>query len=1239
MVEILDNSPDKKVITAIKKYIKSSKEACFAVGYFFLNGWDLIKEDLPDKAEPGFLKILIGRELDYPTYEEISKGYKLRLKTRMLEDLSEAKDIGKIKELYKLIEEGIVDFKIFLDGKLHSKLYLFLNHPEYLEDSFSYSPGSATVGSSNFTIPGTLENKELNVLLTDRNSVKFLYNWFHQLWENSEEFRDELIEIIDASGILTKKPEDLIPIGKYVNPKTLFKYLAWKWLDGRIEPIERKDILAEFQIIGVINAANMMSEHNGVIIADSVGLGKSFIGAAIIEEYVRGKYYDWDPNGKGYKKPRGALLILPPSLIPQWEHLLFKSGNFFSEDLIAIKSRESNDKFVKYDILKKFPEKPGKIGEVALLSLGIFSRFSENDVYDQRLNEDYDLILIDEAHKFRNSGTNRWENARALRFKKNDDPNSFRNKFIMLTATPVNNTIWDIYNLIRIFSDDNFETFKYRGVNIRELFNNYKEAKKKWRENPKEDEELILNAQEIKNKVLNEIMILRTRKYLMERFGKDGKIRIAGKELAFKDPVPNKIEYSNVNSKYESYWDFLKIVEEKFEDLEFSFTKLYTSGYVVLSSSEFRKGAKDEEEEKIRVPINVILKFLMAKRLESSIFAFERTMLKLKDKNERFYEVIKAVVDKVDGLSEKEFLDELRKLGMDCLRIAEKEDVLEDFEEETDGEIQRADPRVRMYINLLEYGGANLPLIEEKFKREEDFYKFLEKHPDKNYIVASIKSGLKNLCEEIENDKKIMDNIKEKLNEIKEKDDFGRIIVMDTFTEEKEIVKIPKYKDPKIERLKQLIYTDLPGKKFIVFTQYRDTALYIYRTITKWIRYQKKTLPYLFEGDKLKIGLVTGDLDMEEKERMIKRFAPHANNALEYAGEKEIMILISTDSLSEGVNLQDANGVVNYDLPWNPMIIVQRVGRVNRIGNEKKVFVKNFVPAKELETIIGILAKISEKIKDITFLVGKEYYILSGEEEIKIETFGEKIKEISEAKMGQLEEMSLSDDAKYIGDITKDEDIARFELLDFIHNTLKLRKDEFEEIEELEKKRISPYTLTNSKEMIRVYEIYRGRTKIKGVILKADKNGIKEATCREFIKLWNAEEAEDLNFSEARKIIDNMDEHVKKEVLENMRGTRAPGGFIRMLTTKMRDAILSEKIVETDIDQEKLKAAYAYLPYVEMYSRDISKFKNYLMENGAISERGNIKDFAKLVDLVVEYLKVGRITDRMLRYGVLGWWM
>ncbi len=609
----------------------------------------------------------------------------------------------------------------------------------------------------------------------------------------------EVVEAIIRASFETKGlPEETVKraIKRVFRQEIPYNSDKWRFYNGR-------DIYADVEIrIG--NAGASMDFRVRTFDAEFMEVLKERVKELekLIEELARQKELDEILNGWQEEiKPRKALLILPPSLIPQWEHLLFKSGYFFSGDLAAVKT-SSDDKFVTYDILKNTPEGYRIIGGVSLLSLGIFSRMSEDDVYAQRLNEEYDLILIDEAHKFRNSRTKRWDNARALRFKKKDDPNNFRNKFIMLTATPVNNTIWDIYNLIRIFSDDNFESFKNKGVHITELFNQYKEIKKKWKENPKEEDKLILKAQEIKNKVLNEIMILRTRKYLMERFGKDGKIRIAGKELAFKDPVPDKIEYSNVNSKYQPYWDFLRVVEEEFEDLEFSFTKLYTSGYVVLSASEFREGAKDEEEEKILVPINVILKFLLAKRLESSIFAFERTMLKLKDKNDRFYEVIKAVVERVDGLGVEEFLEELRRLAVNCVSIAEKEDILKDFEEETEGEIQRTDPRVRMYMNLLEYGEADLALVEERFRIEEDFYRFLEESPDKDYLVAALKVGLKKFFEEIERDKKILDAIKERLDEIKEKDEFGRILIVDTFTEENEKVEIPKYRDPKLERLK-----------------------------------------------------------------------------------------------------------------------------------------------------------------------------------------------------------------------------------------------------------------------------------------------------------------------------------------------------------------------------------------------------------------------------------------------------
>jgi len=134
MVRILDNTQDKKVIDAIKDLIKKPdmKQLSFAVGYFYLNGWSLIKDDFPENPNNNFMNILIGRELDISTFKEIKKGYRLRLKTNLLDDLSEIEEdiIDKIQELYYLIKNEIINLKIYIESKLHSKLYLFIDRPE-----------------------------------------------------------------------------------------------------------------------------------------------------------------------------------------------------------------------------------------------------------------------------------------------------------------------------------------------------------------------------------------------------------------------------------------------------------------------------------------------------------------------------------------------------------------------------------------------------------------------------------------------------------------------------------------------------------------------------------------------------------------------------------------------------------------------------------------------------------------------------------------------------------------------------------------------------------------------------------------------------------------------------------------------------------------------------------------------------------------------------------------------------
>jgi SNF2 family DNA or RNA helicase len=1258
MVDIIDNS-NIKLADFIKNRLKTSKEAKFALGYFFLSGWNIVKNDFPDNPKDSFLKIVIGDETTEDTAKEISKGYKLRVKTKIIEELSDDKNEGKIKELYELIKNNKIDIKIYDKKKLHAKLYLFLEKPNELNNTYGSSPGVAVVGSSNFTKSGLDNNKELNVVLTDRRTIINLNKWFDELWEESSEFKDELLKIIEIS--MPKEKKEGLKLGKYVTPKELFKLLVWKWFDGRIEPIEKKDILAEFQLIGVINAINMINNHNGVIIADSVGLGKSFIGATLIEEYLIGKLPEWDPNKYGIKKDRKALLILPPSLIPQWEELLLKSPYFFGHSGYHFKQKDKSelntDKYRVYEIYKKDMV---KVGEIGFLSLGIFSSLSKEDL--EYLRYEYDLILIDEAHKFRNPQTNRWKNAHALRFK--DEDITFQNKFILLTATPLNNTIWDIYYLIKMFSDDLFSTFKARGVNITELFREYREAKKKFKENQnyKTESELKSKAQEIKEKVLNEVMILRTRKYILENFSKDGKIKIGGKELVFKDPKPEKVLYDDIKD-YKEYWEFLKNVANDLECLEFAYTKLYTSGYVVLGnscSSLFEDKPEDVEKENIAVPIYLILRFLIAKRLESSIYAFEKTLRKIYNKNKILCDILEELNSEIEKILSSEspqlnaFFKKLKEFGNKLLEIAGKEDIIEEegiaYDEKSDDEEggeEKAiyNPKVKILINLLTYDGEK---IRESFKDEEEVFNYLKEHPK---MIYKLKDGISRILNEMKKDNETIEKILEKLDKVKEKDRNSNPITIGKIIEDNIEYPIYVYKDPKLKKLKSLIYNELRNKKYIIFTQYKDTAKYLYHSLIRYIERQKSTLTYLFDTkheNKLKIGLVTGELDIADKERIIKRFAPRANNGYDVV-EKEgkIEILIATDSLSEGVNLQDGDGVINYDLPWNPMTIVQRVGRVSRIGNEKDVFVKNFVPVQEIEVSIGLLAKLQEKIKDITLIIGKEFYILSSaDEEISIETFGEKIKNLAELKLTELEEVSATEDAKEImvGKIPE-EVKAEFELLDFVQNKLGLKKEDFEDIKELLSSRVPVYTLIGGDNIFGVFEVYRGNMRIGKKVVVYKDGKLEETTCREFIKLWGYnKEVEDVDFEKISEEILNMREKFKEEILPKHRSQSKKEGFIgklhdHLLQCACQIQLSTSTQPTTSIDKDKLNSVITYLAWCELSPKEIREFREYLKNVGAIiKDKYDIKDVNLLVDSIYNYFKIGDINKKLSEKMIVWWW-
>jgi SNF2 family DNA or RNA helicase len=198
------------------------------------------------------------------------------------------------------------------------------------------------------------------------------------------------------------------------------------------------------------------------------------------------------------------------------------------------------------------------------------------------------------------------------------------------------------------------------------------------------------------------------------------------------------------------------------------------------------------------------------------------------------------------------------------------------------------------------------------------------------------------------------------------------------------------FEDPKLDRLKTIV--DKNKTKILIFSQYIDTVEYLFFNLKQFAFEKKLKIDCITGGENTKLEIGSN----MNREMKILFFAPRSNGYELDEDDKEIDILISTDAISEGVNLQDCSLIINYDLPWNPMKIVQRVGRIDRIGNQNRVSVYNIFPDGELDALLNLIEKLNTKIENISNIIGKENYILSEDEMINPKIIGEKIKNIRE---------------------------------------------------------------------------------------------------------------------------------------------------------------------------------------------------------------------------------------------------
>jgi len=826
------------------------------------------------KPETGVIKGLIEQDLEALPFDEAT----LRL----------------VEDLISYLNRSSVQVRLYEQGFLHAKCWLFYSDRPGQQMLFDrFRPILAIVGSSNFTRPGLTTNRELNLahkVLLDATEVEDkeagyavswlsegkpnpnittenkqllksevgaraiidLEGWYERQWSDSRDFKSELIELLDASKFGRK---EYTPFEVYM--KALYTYFKDDLGEETPGPTRSAVELAEFQEDAVKKARKILARYDGVMIADSVGLGKTWIGKKLLEDYA-------------YHMRQKAIVICPASLRVLWE-------------------RELADATIAATVLSQ--EELGRDG---------FAHGSYGDA---------DVLLIDEAHNFRNRTAKRYESIeRLIGTNGGRGREGSRKKVILMTATPVNNDLFDLYNQFSLITQGDRSYFSAAGIG--DLHRYFVQARREARHD--------VPGVALFN-LLEEVVIRRTRSFIRKAYPE---ATIAGKVVHFPRRELKTVRY-DLEETYSGIYESIVGGIESLSLAPYSLEAYKKSGVEV---DDFEVGREQA--------LVGIFKSRYLKRFESSIEAFRISVRRALS----FLQTFESYILEGKILKSSDFHKALQYL--------DRED---------------------------EEGDAVPDSLADQLDENEDAKRVLEEMA----IVDRTLYDLRKLHKAVQHDVNVLTGIW------------------------KRVVEIKPAQDSKLQKLRALLSGELKGEKVLIFTYYKDTARYLYRHLGD----QSNPDAVTFQGRAggVRVRRMDSGNHPDERINIVQAFAPKANGKPEWAGtEREIDLLISTDVLSEGQNLQDCGLLLNYDLHWNPTRMVQRAGRIDRLGTEFDLLrIFNMFPDRGLERLLGLVESLSRKIADIDRLGMLDASVLG--EEVHPQTFNT-LKRIREEDNSVIEE-------------------------------------------------------------------------------------------------------------------------------------------------------------------------------------------------------------------------------------------
>ncbi|ABK78135.1 superfamily II DNA/RNA helicase, SNF2 family [Cenarchaeum symbiosum A] len=797
-IDIIDNV-DTHMDYMLNAYIPEVSKIDISTGYFNVEGYAQIRKTLEPYIKSGHpLRLLLGTDALRPGQRSF-ETYKKKLTNNGKLDDDASNDVSMSADLDGKLDVTKMD-------NVASLMNLVRNNNVEVrmgDGRFNHSKcyivstdkgGAAFVGSSNLTYGGLHKNMELNAGLYGKNGVESTEKWFEKAWDGSNNWKDELVKMLRES----KYGEPGEPFDVYL--KVLYEMHRPR-LEAENINFQNNVKLAKFQRKAVGTCLAIIDQMGGAILADSTGLGKTNTGLEVtIQKMLKG--------GR-------ALLVAPRQILDtMWDIELAKLR--FRIDTVGTEELGRAD----------------------------FDRFDEF--------ADTDFIIVDESQRFRSKETGRRDNLMKI------ISTGKKKQVLLLSATPVNNTIMDLYYQISLITGGDDTKFA-DSVYIHNLHKHFTSSAKV--------DGLKVGLGKIED-LLHTIMVRRTRSHIMTVDGGD---EIDGRPIKFPEQKYKKIEYAMPH-------DFFKDLAEKTQGLT-----------MAPYSVEYYNNLLSPKEQEAQRNLGGLQKYSLFKRFESSIVAATKSL----ERRISMYEHFLALVKKDRIVPATEINDVLRAAKQ--VKPATEKNQLEYIKRELD--------------NL------SIPLDKNKYKQEQ--------------METDLEADIKTLYE-----------MQSMINRLE--------------------------KDNKLDAIIKALKSDGIGKrKALIFTEFTDTAEYIGGKLDKLGR----------------VEVISGKNDDKTRKDVIQRFAPDANppsaSNRNHVEENPVDILVSTEILSEGQNMQDCNYVLNYDLPWNPMRIVQRDGRVNRLNSTYEyVDARACFPSKGLDDILKFTSKIAGKIDTANKVVGLDMELL-----------------------------------------------------------------------------------------------------------------------------------------------------------------------------------------------------------------------------------------------------------------------